>query len=242
MTVLGIISVQEEKISRKPYGRIPVSLKESFDAGIPVIVAEIGITEEELQQRSRWRRTCLEKKATRVLKKNGATVICRDDPVAGQDTLQKKLSQEDMAEAVAYALCYLDDNPIGKTAWFLDRDCDVVDLSLFRQVSQKVQYLGLATENMQRAEMLADELCEEYGVTLTVKPSGFSALGRATLVADMAGGRVRIGRGFLIDGREVTLDLHGYRVDAENLLKVCPELSRNFSHKAWLFGKKRLTR
>ncbi len=248
MRTLGILSVQKEKAGRLPWPA--VKIKERFLDGISVVVAEFSASAAKIQTMPGWRKKWLQRKGQKCLKSCGAeavvmTLSCAEAFGKTEESLSTVaigIPEAFMQEAVCAAMKYLEGTPLGQTAWFLDRDCQKTEVALLGAVSRRVQYLGIITKEREHAEVLAEQLCEEYGVNLEMQAPGFILPGRTALAVDMDLGQVQVGREFIINGMEVSLQLGGYDVNPKPLIEEFPELSQKLSFKAWLSGKNRLTR
>ena len=234
MISLGIISVQE-KVKKGIFTRTPIEIKKFSHADVPIIVANVFCGKEYF-----LKNRLLKNRAFRILKRSGAQFICMEEDE--EKNLCRGICKSELNDAVSYALKYITGNPTGKTVWFSDISGENIDIKILYFVSRKVQHLGLRTQNVLKSEMLAEELCEEYGINLEIQDENFLIPGYVSMVVDYDTKIIKMGHDFLIDGRELSFDLQGYHIDIPSLLTKCPDFSQKLVHKAWLFGKKRLTR
>ncbi len=235
MISLGIVSVQENPEKRNIFKRIPVEITKSLVGDFPLIVANVFC-----EKKCFLKNIFLKKYVFWRLKKSGAQVVCIEEEET--KNFCRELYKSEIKEAVSYALRYLQGSPIGKTIWFSDVWGENIDSEILCLVSHKAENIGIVTKNVSKAEMIAEELCNEYGVNIEIQEEKSLITGGALMVVDFDTKKIRIGHDFLIDGREFTLNLQGYHIDVPWLLAKCPDFSSNLIHEAWLFGKKRLTR
>ncbi len=240
MRCLGILSVRENT-DEKNTRRTNIVQKDQFAGTVLVVVAEITASVSEIQTMCSVKKRWLRRRGEKFLYRLGCDAVvltdaCRDAfGVSGQKGMmvETDIPPEEMGAAVDYALGQYGEFPLGKTGWVLDRECRRVNLSILGAMSRKVQFLGVATEEPSRADMLEELLCEEYGVNLEViKPEALWKQNPDILV-DMDGGRVCFGRKTVLKGRKLILDLRGYEVDLKHLLERYPEFWGALSFLEW---------
>ena len=240
MRCLGILSVRENT-GEKNKGKVRILEKERFCRKISVVVAEISVSASEVQAMHSWRRRRLFKRGKRFLHRLGSDAVALTQECSrafwispqGGMTVEAKVKPEEMPLAMEYALKYYAESPLGKTGWVLDRECRSVCLPIFEAMSQKVQFLGIATGARERAEELEEILCGEYGVNLEIlEPDALRKEGAAILV-DVDGGRIAFGGKSILSGKKLSLDLNGYEVDLRNLLGEHPQLWDALSFQEW---------
>ncbi len=244
MRSLGILSVRENIIEGYK-GRIKIEEKEQFCGNLSVTVAEISATGEEIQKLSPFRRRRLLKRGKKFLLRLGMdaismTIECERAFGASSDGgefIEAEIKPEEMSLAAKWALEKYQESPLGKAGWVLDRKCREGCLPIFAEMSNKVQFLGLATDEKRRAEELEDVLCGEYGVNLEVVQPEFLQGNQTDIFVDVERGRILFGGTMILSGKKLSLDLRGYRVDLPKLLKEYPEFWSVLSFREWCLRK-----
>ncbi len=244
MRSLGILSVRENIIEGYK-GRIRIEEKEQFYGKFSVIVAEISATGEEIQKLSPFRKRRLLKRGKKFLLRLGMdaismTIECERAfgiSLDGEEIVEGEVQPEEMPLAVKWALEKYQESPLGKAGWVLDRKCRECCHPILAEMSKKVQFLGLATDEKRRAEELEDVLCGEYGVNLEVVQPEFWQGNQADIFVDVERGRILFGETMILSGKKLSLDLRGYRVDLPKLLEEYPEFWSALSFGEWCLRK-----
>ncbi len=244
MRSLGILSVRENNGERN-CRRVKISEKERFDRGIPVVVAEISVTGAELQTMSSWRKNRILKRGRKLFRGLGIDVMVMTKACSeafgvlcpGGMMVETGIKPEEMPKAMEYATKFYQESPVGKAGWVLNRNCNPVCLPILGAMSRRVQFLGIATEQRRQAEEWEEILCEEYGVNLEILEPDALWEQEISILVDVDGGRIVFGMEPILTGKKMSLDLKGYHIDLENLLKEHPELWKRLSFQGWCLRK-----
>ncbi len=242
MICLGILSVRED---RETVGKTKIVEKERFQEGISVVVAEFSLPRERLKQKSRWQKRRLYGKGERFLRKLGAdvvipTIVCGRTfgfPVKAAQWVKCPVVPKEMSEALESVLRGYDHAPDEKTGWVADRECSDVCGTLAIAISQKVRCLGIVTQQREKAERIEEMLIREYGVCPELyREFPWKERGNSIL-ADVNQGKIFMDGMTVLDGKRMGLNLRGYQVDQENLLKQYPDLWEAASFCGWCMRK-----
>ncbi len=240
MICLGILSVREDNGERKTK-RIQFREKERYGGNCPVVVAEISLSKSELQKKRPWQRNRLFRKGEKFLKRRGANIL---SPTLAWEVqpesfgvysgmVELPLHPLDMPEACKELLSEVKESPLGKTGWVLDVTCSSACLPLLEVMSQKVQYLGVVTKEREKAEVLEELLCREYGVNLEIQSVLPWREREAAVLANVDAGEIHLSGKMVRNGKRMTLDFKDYPVNLERLVKQHPELRNVLSFHSW---------
>lgn len=244
MKCLGILSVQEEIKGRKGR-RIRILERERFFAGISVVVGTFSAAGAELGEKSERAKRRLFHRGMRFLARLGAdtvvpTLLCKEVlgiPGGGTATAETAIVPADMPKALKSVLTEYREKPAGKTGWVLDRNCTSYADVVLEEMLPKVQRLALVTRERERAEILEEKLCEEYGVNLEIRESYPWQERENTVVADMDKGCISLDGRVVLNRKKLSWDLAGYSVDLAELLEQYPELQAYTSPCGWCIRK-----
>ena len=247
MIRLGILTVRQEKSGFWQKIRRPVILKEEFSTQAQFLVGEFSWTKEEIRRLPLWLTRRFYDRGQRVLARRGCAWIAPDTTCSASFSLQGEkeiglicaIPPEKITECIN---CFLaqEGMAVPSRAYVKCRQVSVLEQGLLDSLCLRVHSLTLCTEEIQKAEELAENLCTEYGFYPEVRDIACHVPSRAMLV-DLDTGVVRMGRDVMADGMELALDLHGYRVNQGAFWGDLPLPLAQMKFVSWTRGKKRLT-
>ena len=248
MICVGILTVQQEKKGLWQKFKKPVSLKEIFHTQVKVIVAETSLTAEECRCMPRWILRWMYRMGIRFLQKNGCDAVAPDETYALsfgiKDAESQGIYREIPAERFPTCFSYLKNmnkKPIPRHAYIRCSFKSFPDEALLERLCSQIDAWTFCVEDQERFPDFAELLCTEYGVypDLCAKDCPVPV---DAMVLDLDGKSLRIDAERMADGMEVSLDLHGYRVNQDAFFKVLPLPWEELVFQCWTKGKKRLTR
>ena len=229
--------------------RAPVQIKETFQTQIPVTVAEFAYTREQWLRMTKHHREKLIQKGNELLNKENVSAVvltkeCEKEELLQNDEkwLRIPLSPAMLPSCIKFALDMTEEEIQKRTLCIIDSKMETLNFAILSELCLEVRSIFILTECTEKAEELGELLCDEYGVLPEVQALPCVRSEKMSVTVNMERRCVQIGHGRVIDGAAGELDLHGYHVDFEIILKTCPQLGEYLPVRTWMCGKNLLTR
>jgi len=240
MNRFGILTVRKDKSPLRHKWKKPLQIVDSFRTQAEVLVAEFAWTNIELQGFPKWYQRYLYHKGIRFLKRMGCNKVG---------------PEEDCADA--FSLCFQDrgwnvpilpermeeflrsSHELWSDVLIQVKKISQIPTSLLSFLCPRAKSLSLVTNDAMQAQKLAEKICTEYGFYPQIHVKSMN-LGEQCLLLDMDAGIICI-YGQVIDGMEVGMDFHEYRVDQKFFLEDSSIPPETLEVLWWTTGKKRLT-
>lgn len=247
MIRLGILTVRREKAGFWKKIQKPVILKEEFTTQAQFLVGEFSWTKEEVLRLPLWLARRLYASGQRFLARQGCTGIAPDVACSASFSLHGEkevgliyaIPPKKMTECINWFLAQ-EGIAVPSRAYVKCRQMSALEQGLLDSLCLHVQSLIFCTEEINKAEELAEKLCTDYGFYPEIRDIACHVPSRAMLI-DLDAGVVRMGRDIMADGMEVILDLHGYHVNQGAFWGDLPLPLLQMKFMSWTRGKKRLT-
>lgn len=227
---IGIISVADQPPStgiKIPFLPTKPYLGESFGQVPRFQVAHVGLTGTEYYRKSpKAQNNCI-KRAEKLLNAQGMDVVITDYSCKVNKPYMNAKSQytakicaqipaSKMEDAFWSALDKCHKYGVQSAQGILhivDRNLSVTNFDLLSRLCMSVKYIYLHTESNQ-AQALADRIEEEFGLFLHIESISSLKFGKTPdLMIDMDNRKIRIGRDYVINTAEFSVDTRGYQVD-----------------------------
>lgn len=248
MICLGILTVRQEKPGIWQKLKTPVSLKEDFTTQVQVKVAELGWSKEELRHLPKWIRRWLYRYGIRFLKRQGCVAVAPEEQCAEAFGVQNGEFQgihkgipDDMLWKCMAFLLDMNSSAIPRHAYIKRNVLAMPDYRILKNLCARIDTLTFCTGDEEGYVITAEQVCTEYGIYPDIHPAIGGVFDDGILI-DMDENMVRIDQERMADGVELTIDLHGHRVNQEMFFKDLPLPFERLTFGSWTKGKKRLTR
>ena len=160
--------------------------------------------------------------------------------VAGSKTVQVNISPRYMKSAIEFLGDSLNSNPVDNNLLIVDTNGENLDVSLFSCIYDKINRLGVVTNNLKRAEMFEEKLMDNYGLYPEII-NGLREERDFTYIVDMDKCMVEKGINSYIDKMEMGIDIKGYDINVLRLIKDYPEIIDELTFVRWGLRKNLLT-
>lgn len=246
---LGILSVRQDKAGFLEKRRTPVRIKETFQTQIAVTVAEFAYSRGQWLRMTKHHRERLIQKGIALLKKENVSAIiltkeCEKEEWQPDDEkyLRIPLSSAVLPACIKFALDKTMEVTQKRTLGVIDPKMEKINFAVLSELCLEVGSIFIFTECTEKAEQFGEKLCDEYGFFPEIRSLSCVEEETMSVTVNMERGYVQIKKGRIIDGAAAILDLHGYHVDPDVLMKACPQLHGCLPVYGWMCGKKLLTR
>lgn len=246
MIKLGILSVPKIKKSIIKKIIAPFSIKEQFVDKFDITVVETALTADELAKQPQWLKRYILNKGKKIINNRGIDYFSMTlefsnvVEVAGSKTVQVNISPRYMKSAIEFLGDSLNSNPVDNNLLIVDTNGENLDVSLFSCIYDKINRLGVVTNNLKRAEMFEEKLMDNYGLYPEII-NGLREERDFTYIVDMDKCMVEKGINSYIDKMEMGIDIKGYDINVLRLIKDYPEIIDELTFVRWGLRKNLLT-
>lgn len=244
MTRIGILSVRNEECRFWERWFQPITEKESLTEPVSCLVAQIPWTEMSFSRLSARKRRRLCRRGKDFLRRQGADLILMDHRLfpakEREERIVLPISEKRFSSVIAYALNNMGDRASTASVCWYERKIENLQSKALEELCEVVRYLTIVTDATHKAEEMADQFYDVYGICVEVLPYSVETKQQSDLMIDRDNRRIRVGENPWIDGMEVALTLGGYPLLISKEETDLAELEEVLPFCGWVSSKKGL--
>ncbi len=244
MICFGILTVPKKKVSLVQKLKSPVVLEETFSTQAQIQVASFTWTEEELLRLPHWIRMRILQRGMKRLNKCGCAktgLDMRYRHIFGLTNPEERfishITPAMMPKAANFCIEQYATMPF--SVILQANPLSLIQNELLLFLCPNASNLIILTEDTEQAELLGEDICNEYGFYPQIL-TNLPCLPADHLLIDIEHGLLCFNEN-LMDGIECKMDVHQYQVCQAYFLNESSIPPENLEFVSWTKGKKRLT-